>query len=119
MLPRICGYNECDNVLVGKPKKQRYCCPEHRPSRKRYGLTKDQYQAILDRNTCAACGEAYGSNRRRIHIDHCHDGGHFRGVLHDKCNIGIGMSGDDPNKLLLWAAYLYRDIFDLRDLCLR
>lgn len=43
-----------------------------------------------------------------IHADHCHATGTQRGVLCRKCNIAIGLLGDDPQRLRKAADYLER-----------
>lgn len=42
-------------------------------------------------------------------IDHCHQGGHVRGLLCDQCNRGIGLLQDDPDVLERAVAYLDPD----------
>ena len=49
-----------------------------------YGLTLDQYHAILERQDfcCAICGEPEGNSLyTKWHVDHCHATGRVRGVL--------------------------------------
>lgn len=60
-----------------------------------YGITKDEYDAtlILQQNRCAICnkeGRPKKNGTRRLVLDHCHATGKFRGLLCDKCNLGIG-----------------------------
>jgi hypothetical protein len=75
----------------------------------RYGLTAESYAAMLERqgHRCAACGDEFGS--QGPHIDHCHDGGHVRGVLCQSCNVGIGHLKDDAERAFDCAVYLLRD----------
>jgi Recombination endonuclease VII len=53
---------------------------------------------------CAICGKP-DETVRRMSLDHCHDTGKLRGMLCNGCNVGIGMLGDDPDRVL--AAYNY------------
>jgi hypothetical protein len=53
-------------------------------------------------NTCDIC-HAIG---RRIHFDHCHQSGLFRGWICHNCNCTLGYVNDDPNHLRLLIAYL-------------
>lgn len=76
---------------------------------KRYGITPEQYHALLDSQGggCAICGQAIGDERGgRLHVDHCHDEGHVRGILCGNCNLGIGKFADDPDRLERAALYL-------------
>jgi Recombination endonuclease VII len=74
-----------------------------------YGITPDQYQALLTAQGggCAICGAAPG--KRRLHVDHDHATGTVRGVLCGGCNMGIGRFGDDTRLLANAAAYLERN----------
>ena len=78
---------------------------------KLYGLTEEQFGKLLadQKVLCALCQEPlYGSKGRSPVIDHSHETGEVRGILHNNCNIGIGMFQDDADKLRLAAAYLER-----------
>ena len=78
---------------------------------KLYGLTEEQFGKLLadQKGLCALCQEPlYGSKGRSPVIDHSHETGEVRGILHNNCNIGIGMFQDDADKLRLAAAYLER-----------
>lgn len=72
---------------------------------KKYGLTVEQYQALLAAHNgkCAACGDDFG---KRNHIDHCHTTGVVRGLLCNNCNLGVGHFRDDPRRLESAARYL-------------
>jgi hypothetical protein len=54
---------------------------------------------------CDICSGA----TRRIVFDHCHQKGHFRGWLCEKCNITLGMVNDDVQHLRKLIAYLERN----------
>ena len=76
---------------------------------KRYGLTPDQYDALLESQNgrCAICYEP-PDKRTNLAVDHCHSTGHVRMLLCWVCNTAIGKMGDDP-ALLERAAALLRD----------
>ncbi len=74
---------------------------------KGYGLTIEQYEAMLTKQGggCAICG-AKRSGKRRLSVDHDHCTGRVRGVLCANCNRAIGLLGDDPTRLQKALAYL-------------
>jgi hypothetical protein len=39
-------------------------------------------------------------------VDHCHTGGHVRGIICNECNRGLGYFRDSPNALRNAASYL-------------
>lgn len=73
---------------------------------KGYGLTVEEYYAILreQNGCCAICG---GNNpkQHRLAVDHDHVTGRVRGLLCHSCNSGMGKLRDSPD--LLRAAILY------------
>lgn len=83
----------------------------------KYGLTQEQYEAILARQggLCAVCRKLPGM--KGFHIDHDHSccdakgscGKCVRGLLCFSCNTGIGILGDSPQVLMNAAAYLQGD----------
>ena len=72
--------------------------------RRQYGIGMDDYSRMAREQggRCAIC------NRRdtELVVDHCHVKGHVRALLCNKCNLGIGLFGDDPGLLTSAAAYL-------------
>lgn len=56
----------------------------------RYGITTDQYEAMLaaQRGGCAMCGAP--PRRSSLDIDHCHQSGRVRALLCDQCNRALG-----------------------------
>lgn len=74
--------------------------------KEKYGLSEDQYQEMLSKqnNLCAICSKPH--TRRNFNVDHCHSTGKIRGLLCDKCNLGIGLFNDDPNLLDKIKEYL-------------
>lgn len=56
---------------------------------------------------CALCGQAFdGSQMGGKAVDHNHDTNRFRGVIHNRCNVGIGHLRDSADLCLKAAAYL-------------
>jgi hypothetical protein len=69
----------------------------------KYDLDMDGYNALLEKQggVCAIC-------RRpgKLVVDHDHETGKVRGLLHHNCNKAIGMFEDNPEFLEGAAAYL-------------
>lgn len=87
----------------------RYKDPEYRKQRKQselkkrvnwYGLSVEEYKERCQ-NGCEICGSLI-----RLHMDHCHDTGKFRGILCGKCNQGLGLFDDNSNRLDIAIKYL-------------
>lgn len=55
---------------------------------------------------CHVCGMREAEHRTRLHMDHCHKTGAFRGWLCNRCNTSIGHAGDSIDRLLELASYL-------------
>jgi hypothetical protein len=73
-----------------------------------YGLTVEQYEALLERQAgrCAICRTDEPGGRGNWHVDHCHESNAVRGLLCATCNVGLGMFRDDPTRLAAAIAYL-------------
>lgn len=69
----------------------------------KYGLTVEEHSAILasQDGQCAICW-----NEPATHTDHDHSTGRVRGLLCSKCNLGLGLFGDDPARLEAASLYL-------------
>lgn len=77
--------------------------------RKRYGMTVAEFEEMerAQGGVCAICGRPETTRRlKRLSVDHDHDSGRVRGLLCNQCNTGIGLMGDDPDRLTAAAAYL-------------
>jgi len=64
----------------------------------KYGMTLGQYKALLKRQggQCKICEKTKpGGFARRWHIDHDHKTGAIRGLLCARCNMALGLFGDD------------------------
>lgn len=71
--------------------------------RSRYGITEDERNEMEQQQEglCAICGDATS-----LHVDHCHETGKVRALLCGSCNRGLGMFGENPDRLLSAFAYL-------------
>lgn len=70
---------------------------------RRYGLTKADYDTLVDRQggVCAAC-----LSKRVLVVDHCHGSGSVRGLLCNPCNLVLGHVADDVVVLRRLADYV-------------
>jgi hypothetical protein len=68
---------------------------------KRYGITIDQYDALLklQNNCCKICSTHESEFNKRLAVDHCHTTGKVRGLLCMACNILLGKAKDNINTL--------------------
>ena len=87
---------------------------EYKPENKRrhnlkarYGISSDQYDALLasQNGNCAICGYDINDGRRAA-VDHSHVTGEVRGIVHMRCNSAIGILKDSPEICRKAAAYL-------------
>ena len=83
-------------------------CKRDRSPTYKYGVSEEDYDRMcrLQAGRCAACGESQDGNRTRMAFDHDHGTGAVRGLLCGKCNRGIGLFDDSPEKLRAAATYL-------------
>lgn len=75
----------------------------------KYGLTAAGFRKLLAEQGggCAICGAtAANANGGRLVVDHDHETGKVRGLLCGGCNTGIGLLGDDAQRVLAAAWYL-------------
>jgi len=89
--------------ICGEPTTTKYCtvCREKGWDVyvRRYGLTYDQLRALP--TACEVCG-----SDDRLHIDHDHETGKYRGVLCHGCNVALGMAKDNIEILEKLIKYL-------------
>lgn len=78
--------------------------------KREYGITLDEYESMLtvQDGRCAICGTTEPGGHGTFAVDHCHKQGDIRELLCQPCNTGIGMLGEDPDRLLAAALYLLR-----------
>lgn len=91
------------------PEKYRALGKKYERARnlRRYGLTKDAYTELLEKQgyNCAIC-EKPNLNSRDFHVDHCHKSGVVRGILCHHCNLLLGHAKDDVMTLENAIKYL-------------
>ena len=84
--------------------------PERQHERlcKKYGITAQQYDEMLENQNygCAICGIKKNGRRINFVIDHDHATGKVRGLLCYQCNVGLGHFKDNPILLRKAADYL-------------
>ena len=75
--------------------------------RRTFGITAVQFDEIVAQQDglCPICHTSLDDTGS---VDHCHNSGEIRGVLHRKCNSALGILKDDPVILLRAAEYLMR-----------
>lgn len=71
--------------------------------RSRYGISAEDFDTMAEKQggECAICRDT----PEKLFVDHCHDTGQVRGLLCNRCNLGLGKFRDDP--ALLEAALEY------------
>ena len=79
-----------------------------RSLKRAYDLTQAQYEALLlqQNNCCALCNKPFGKTTPCV--DHDHDTGKVRGLLHRRCNTALGVLGDNVQSLQHVVNYLKR-----------
>lgn len=87
-------------------KRDYHDVKKHRPETKHrhkwyqraylYGITEEQYDEMLLRQggTCALCPST-GNPKRGLYVDHCHKTGRVRGLVCNRCNIGLHYIEDE------------------------
>lgn len=78
-----------------------------------YGISPAEYDAKLSSQggCCAICQRHQIEFQRRLHVDHDHETGAFRGVLCTNCNTAIGKFQDSVELLERACAYLKEELF--------
>jgi len=71
--------------------------------RRKYGISLSEYQNMVAKRNgrCDICFEV-----KPLVIDHCHENGDIRGLLCDRCNVGIGCLEDNQERLISAAKYI-------------
>jgi hypothetical protein len=99
-----------DNLVSNKRRNQkRRRTMRSLHLRRTYGMTIEEYESIYKAQDgcCGICGaKEIETPRKVLSVDHCHETGRIRGLLCDRCNLGIGMLGDNLQSLQRAVEYL-------------
>ena len=69
-------------------------------------VSEEQYNWILRVSTvCALCKDPFKTGDKKV-LDHDHKTGNLRGVIHGRCNVAIGLLGDNREGILRALNYL-------------
>ena len=95
--------------LNEQARSRRASNPEREKDRhlkRHYGITTAERDALFQAqgNRCARCGTDKPGCKNGWHIDHCHDTEVVRGILCQRCNLILGMQGD--NELAVFESAL-------------
>ena len=73
----------------------------------RYGLSEDEYKAMLEAvgYKCEIC-----NLEKDLNVDHCHSTGKVRGLLCTSCNTSIGKLGDTAESVMKAVNYLNKEV---------
>jgi hypothetical protein len=95
---RTCTDARSKEWRIRKPEKAKTIYRKYK-----YGLTPEMEAAFLTKQKggCAVCG-----NPPPLVVDHCHKTKVVRGLLCYRCNLGLGMFGDNIEGLLKAIRYL-------------
>ena len=74
----------------------------------RYKLTYEEWEKLFNdqKACCAICGTHQSKLKRSLCIDHSHDTGVIRGLLCNRCNLGIAHFKEDAENCLKAYQYL-------------
>lgn len=77
---------------------------------RKFGITVGDYERMLSEQGggCAICESREPGGRGTFHVDHCHESNVVRGLLCTRCNVGLGMFKDDPERLESAMKYLFK-----------
>lgn len=76
----------------------------------RYGISREQYNNLVKKQNgrCAICKCSSEELGRPLFVDHDHETKKVRGLLCQKCNMGLGYFNDNKEVLLAANNYLER-----------
>jgi hypothetical protein len=96
------------DVYVAYHRSRREKARERSLQRK-YGISLDKFKSILDAQggKCAICFSLNWHGRQPC-IDHDHKSGKVRGILCHKCNLTIGMMGENAESVKRLWEYLQK-----------
>lgn len=77
----------------------------------RYGINQEDYDNLLESQNykCAICKRDSREMAYFLHVDHCHENGHVRGLLCSPCNVFLGIMKDDVSLISNAITYLTKE----------
>ena len=102
---------KCRARLAKESRKEKPQVGRNYSRLKRYGLTPEQYESMLERQNgvCAICHTSNpGGGHRYLYVDHDHSTGEIRGLLCRDCNLMLGHSKDNQDSLQEAVRYLQK-----------
>ena len=80
-------------------------------------MTKEEFMQMVETQggVCPLCGLPFDDSvvNTRACVDHDHKTGKLRGILHDRCNVGLGIFKDDIELLKKAIVYLEKNRVDV------
>jgi hypothetical protein len=99
-------YRERNKEEIARADREYSATPEARQRKRTRSATTLEMLAGRPRpDVCDICAGPPDEGRS-LHYDHCHQTGSFRGWLCRECNLMLGNSRDNPQRLRDGAAYL-------------
>lgn len=76
--------------------------------KKVFGITLIEYKLMLEnqQHKCKICNKHKNEFKKQLAVDHCHSTGRIRGLLCEKCNVGLGSFKDNIEVLTQAIEYL-------------
>lgn len=76
----------------------------------KYGISIEEYEALLEEQSsiCPICNRPLDDENEQIDVDHCHDSGKVRNIVHNKCNRLLACCEDSIERLESAIKYLRR-----------
>ena len=105
---RRCKVCERERKRVERQKRSHHETDKNKRLLKEYGITIKQFNQMLleQSDKCKICGKEDDSKYKVLHVDHCHETRKVRGLLCNKCNIGLGNFRDNIENLEKAIKYL-------------
>jgi hypothetical protein len=94
--------NTCNKKLAKTSEKSKSLL-------KKYNLTLEEFNLMFrdQEGKCAICKTHQSMLDKTLVIDHCHKGGHVRGLLCNHCNSALGFFKDNIESLTEAINYLF------------
>jgi len=115
--PSLTDYKRCSQCKICKLRDKDFAhkglsgicklCHNDAKRLKTYGITGEEFRKMVDLQggVCRICNGKQ-KNNRSLAVDHCHETGKNRGLLCNRCNMGLGYFKDDATLMLLAIEYL-------------